>query len=588
MRLTVAHRWGQATARKDARPAAERPDGQILVLFSLALVALIGFAAVAVDLGSYLKVRRDYQNAADAAALAGAPFLTTSTPDRLSARHAAWTSLQAQLGVTILGSPWTSDTGAASPVNDTTNKYSLWVSTPPINSGAKYPGAYTGSADKAVFVWIEAQNPSYLSRIFGINGSFVSAWATAGIFPNRYAVITLRQPTQDGPSQEDVRLAGSNVSLTVIDGDVGGNWNMKLNSNNNLVLPGDSQVYLHDYVSCGPACWNPAQVNNGSTPKNVFQLPGPVPDPNYPLPPSVVTAPTAPTSALPYGFTPAFPSVDKKSGPGVVKVGSGGDNPAVTSVTTVAGVQTCNTATAVRIGPGYYSDIEVDGGYCLLLDPSYVHDCLSVGAGCADTPTAVPSTQMPGVFYLDGTVTIKGGGMLVGDGVTIVIRPKDEPNDNGQFSAGGGAGSPGVIDLNATKLSGAWTRRGVSPYVSVTTGCLYGATSCWQYTNTYEADLTQTGMALYVMRRDQIPGSGAASDDWTQVIQINASAGLAWNGITYAPHDSSTLAGQPGHSGVGQLVSWTFTVNGGTNVTQTYSGPFSGIPLLLEPRLGQT
>jgi hypothetical protein len=465
----------------------------------------------------------------------------------------------------------------------------MWVSTPPIGAGAKYPGAYTGSNDKAIFVWVEAQNPSYLARIFGFNGSLISAWATAGIFPNRFAVITLRQPGQAGPAQEDIRLAGNNVNLRVIDGDVGGNWNMKLNSNNNLILPGDSQVYLHDYQSCGSSCWGNVQINNGSgTLKTAFQLPGPIPDPNYPLPTSVLSAPTAPTAALPYGFTPAFPGVDKKSGPGVVKVGSGGDNPALQSVSAVGGIQTCDAAKAVRIGPGYYSTITVDGSYCLILDPAYTHNCISIGVSpCVDTPVAIPSTQMPGIFYLDGPITVKGGGMIVGEGVTLVVRPKNNPGDNGQFSASGGASSPGIYDLNATQKSGGWTRLGVSPYVRVSSGCLYAAATCWQYTNTYESDLTQTGMALYVMRRDQIPGSGAASDDWTNVIQVNASSGFAWNGITYAPHDSATLAGQPGHSGVGQLVAWTFTFNGGTDVTQTYSGPFSGIPLLLEPRLGQ-
>lgn len=587
MPLTFEGRSSSSSPLRPSGGTERRSEGQILVLFALALVALIGFAAVAVDLGSYLKVRRDYQNAADAAALAGAPFLATTTPDRVSARRAAWKSLQDELGITIAGTPWSTDTAAGSPIQDASNKFRLWVSTPPVASGAKYPGAFVGSADKAVFVWIEAQSPSFLSRVFGLNGSLVSAWATSGIFPNRYAVITLRQPTQAGPSQEDIRLAGNNVTLRVVGGDVGGNWNMKLNSNNNLVLPGDSQVYLHDYMSCGSSCWGNTQITNGSgTLKTALQLPGPIPDPNYPPPTSTVSAPGAPTATLPLGYTNFYSAVDRRSRPGDVRIGSGGDSPATTSVTTVAGVQTCDPATAVRIGPGYYTNISVNGGYCVILDPAYVHDCLSNGAGCTDTPTPVAASQMPGVFYINGTVDVGNNGMLVGDGVTVVIRPQNEPNDNGQFSASGGA-NPAIVNLNSTKLSGAWTRLGASPYIQATSGCLYGATTCWQYTNSYESDPTQTGVALYVMRRDQIPGSGAASDDWTSVIQINASAGIAWNGVTYAPHDSATLAGQPGHSGVGQLVAWTFTFNGGTSVTQTYSGPFAGIPLLLEPRLGQ-
>lgn len=589
-------------AARDRGPAGRgtgREQGQVLVLFALFLVVLLGFAAIAIDLGSWLKVRRDYQNAADAAALAGSPFLAGNSPDWPNARKAAWTSLEHQLGITITDSrvadPWLTDIPAGSPVTDTTGTYSMWVSTPPLGAGAKYPGAYTGSADKAVFVYVQAQSPSYLSRVFGVNGSLVSAWATAGIFPNRFAVITLRQPGQAGPPQADVNLAGTNVSLTVKDGDVGGNYNMKLNSNTNLVLPDTSQVYLHDYLSCGQSCWGNTQINNGGTPlvlKTALQLPGPIPDPNYPLPTNVIGGPpgpvTSPTVTLPYGYGPAD-AKDTKSGDGSVMIGSGGDTPQNTSVTAVSGVQTCNTANAVRIGPGYYTKIQVDGKFCLILDPAYKHSCLSVGAGssyCTDTPTAVPSTQLPGVFYVYGTITVKGGGMIVGDGVTIVVRPLPAPNDNGQITAGGGTSSVGIIQLNSANSSGAWTRRGVSPYTWVSSGCSYSLPACWQYTSAYQTDPTQNGIALYVMRRDQT-GQSVAADNNSNVLDITSNAALTWNGITYAPHDNVTLAGQPGHAGVGQLVSWTFTFNGGTDVTQTYAGPQTGIPILLEPRVGQ-
>jgi hypothetical protein len=53
--------------------------------------------------------------------------------------------------------------------------------------------------------------------------------------------------------------------------------------------------------------------------------------------------------------------------------------------------------------------------------------------------------------------------------------------------------------------------------------------------------------------------------------------------VTYAPYDNVQIAGQPQHDGIGQLVSWTFTFNGGTEVTQTYEGPGDGTPYLIEP-----
>ena len=58
----------------------ERPEerGQILVLFAVALSVLFLIAAMAFDVGMVVLERRDQQNAADAAALAGARYVLTS------------------------------------------------------------------------------------------------------------------------------------------------------------------------------------------------------------------------------------------------------------------------------------------------------------------------------------------------------------------------------------------------------------------------------------------------------------------------------------------------------------------------------
>ncbi|MZQ76184.1 MAG: hypothetical protein GT589_08565 [Peptoclostridium sp.] len=50
-------------------------NGQALVIFALSIMALMGFAAIAVDVGMVAKAKSDVQNAADAAALAGAQYL---------------------------------------------------------------------------------------------------------------------------------------------------------------------------------------------------------------------------------------------------------------------------------------------------------------------------------------------------------------------------------------------------------------------------------------------------------------------------------------------------------------------------------
>lgn len=58
--------------------------GQILVLFALVLVALLGVLGLAVDLGMAFAQRRTMQNAADAGALAGARFVAKATADSLT------------------------------------------------------------------------------------------------------------------------------------------------------------------------------------------------------------------------------------------------------------------------------------------------------------------------------------------------------------------------------------------------------------------------------------------------------------------------------------------------------------------------
>ena len=139
---------------------------------------------------------------------------------------------------------------------------------------------------------MERDNPSFFSRIFGQGERTVSAWATAGVFSNQFAVITLRKNGEAGPANAtDIDVAGNNTILQVANGDVGGNWGMKLNSGSSLWLTGDATAYLVDYISCGNSCWSTNQVTDGPTSFNLKtpeQLPSLVDDPNYPLP-SVLT-----------------------------------------------------------------------------------------------------------------------------------------------------------------------------------------------------------------------------------------------------------------------------------------------------------
>src|SRR4029453_5515200 len=77
---------GRALSSTTDRRGRRRERGQILVLFAGGIVALLIIAAAAFDVGMMLVERRAEQNAADAAALAGARYVVT---DPVAAEAAA-------------------------------------------------------------------------------------------------------------------------------------------------------------------------------------------------------------------------------------------------------------------------------------------------------------------------------------------------------------------------------------------------------------------------------------------------------------------------------------------------------------------
>jgi len=571
-RLRSARR---AIAAFRARPGRER--GQVVALFALFLVVFLGFAALTIDYGSWLKVRRDYQNVVDSAVLAGSGFLSRpiDATKREQARRAAWESINNQLGLGLSTFDLNTLQGSNSPDAGTVRgDYTIWVSTPP-RGPAKYPGGFTGPNDRYLYAHIERLNASYFSRIFGQGDRTVSAWATAGVFTNRYAVITLRQAGQDGPSNAtDIDVAGSNSALEVVDGDVGGNWGMKLNSLSQLWIHGaggsaDGEVFLVDYITCGSSCWSPNQINVGPptgtpliTPQ---QLPQIIEDPNYPLPGLLAGLPTSFGSTGPLqkgGGTD--PQGDLRIRHGAVDgVGCDDDSP--------------------RIGPGWYRDLRIDAGNCIVLDPTHTYTDPDNADPLLRGQADLPIGQQPGIFYLTGNLDVQTNALVVGDGVSVFFRPN---GTNGQFQPSGG----GVMDLN----TGASNKVGGSPpdmrkAAYMTDGNFtYGwdaSLGQWVYKTGLNSDISRTGVAIYVAKPSQM-GVGTV-DANTDVIKVQAGSGLAWRGVTYAPHDNVQIAGQPGHDGIGQFVSWTFKFAGGTNVKQTYDGPDVSLPRLVEPHLGQ-
>jgi hypothetical protein len=565
--------------------------GQILILFAVGLVAFIGFAALTVDIGGLYVARRDYQNATDAAALAGASYLTRplgdpcadtpGTTKPVCARTAAWNYLNDHLGLGLAASDVStfaaSDTpqsGQQVPTSGGPDAYTVWVSTPPNGAGAAASTSTVASEKSVIFVRVDHHRDTFFGHVFVPNGFMVSAWSTAGVFPNRFAVITLRRgrggaEIDDGDSgAEDIKISGGS-HLDVVNGDVGGNFGMRVDGAAGTSLrvystTGDeADVYLTDYLSCGNSCWNAAQVTNqGGTPVAVKKLPSFVPDPAYAAPP---------------GLNSSAPNGQMLTGPLTIPKAQGTDaqgdltinNNDTSGVT--ADKLTCNTGVKRSvIGPGWYHDIDVAGDQCVILSGNRQRMVFND----ATTETNVPTTQQPGIIYITGDLRIGNNALIVGDGVTVVMRPN---GSNSQFSPNG------VLDLNTGKASGTaqklggWTTKAVRTYQIVA--------GKWEYQSLLEGDpnTNGVGLAFYVLAPTQY-STGSASDANTAVVKVlSTGAGMSWLGVTYAPRDNVVMSGAQGHDGFGQLVSWTFTFTGGTLVKQAYDGPGDGFPYLIEP-----
>ena len=163
-------------------------SGQTLILFVLALGVLLGMAAMTIDVGLAYVARRDMQNAADAAALAGADAILEGQSSVLAANAARDLALQ---------------NGYDNAAADVT----VTINVPPTS------GPHLGDSD-FIEVFIAHPIDTILASAVGKTTPFdVSARAVAGIdrTPKPYSIITLSQT-----ACQSMQFNGQ-VHLTIID-----------------------------------------------------------------------------------------------------------------------------------------------------------------------------------------------------------------------------------------------------------------------------------------------------------------------------------------------------------------------------------
>ena len=177
------------------RPKNE--GGQALLLTAAALVVLLGFVGLGVDMGVARYEKRLQQTAADAAAIAGATNLSPYTGVQTGAQNAS------------AANGFTDNTGggacAAPPTNLDVGQVTVTVCNGPST------GPHTGNANY-VEVFVSAGQPTYFMRILGVNVETVTARAVATNYSgatagssNYNCLITLGTPAS---SIEGVNING--------------------------------------------------------------------------------------------------------------------------------------------------------------------------------------------------------------------------------------------------------------------------------------------------------------------------------------------------------------------------------------------
>jgi Flp pilus assembly protein TadG len=329
--------------------------GQVLVLFAGGLVALLIVAALAFDVGSMLVERRSEQNAADAAALAGARFVLTSDPNARAA---------AQRIAKING------------YDDADPNQVVNIFIPAIH------GTYAGMPG-FIEVQIESTRPSVFGAIIGRANWPVGAYAVATNkqnlnFPFSMAALN---PT----ACASIKVSGGGVVQAYA--------NIQSNSNGADCAPGAPVGFSRsggstvDVIADDATCRSVGQiVDSGSgsmtcaKAQNSFALPDPLR--NLPAPTKPGLAP-----AMTYVGAEPPPSLPPKNCPG--RTGADMPNEASPSMCSLGSPS------------GTYKNLE------WILYPGLYPGGLEVSAGTT-------AYLMPGIYWIGGGgLSVKGGGSIL-------------------------------------------------------------------------------------------------------------------------------------------------------------------------------
>lgn len=162
--------------------------GAVELIVAFALVAILGFAALIVDIGNAKQTRRNFQTAADSGSLAGAPQLPSPSASVTAAVKYAYASMNQPLGSTIAcPAGRTSDPTVPDPSNTTCYQSSggaiVYVTTPYTFTPPAGETIAAPLPEDAINVTICQTLQTTFARVLGIDTTHPCNSATAEIVP---------------------------------------------------------------------------------------------------------------------------------------------------------------------------------------------------------------------------------------------------------------------------------------------------------------------------------------------------------------------------------------------------------------------
>lgn len=523
-------------------------QGQILPLFALMLVAIIGMMALAIDVSSAYSARRAYRTAADAAALAGAQDLqqpgtrAVTSAQYDAARAHSIAALEGQLGA---AATCTLPVGGRSNCTFISSPLTASVLTP-------LPSAAScRSCDPNRSVQVTVSHPTFqltFSRVFGVQQWSVSTTSVAGIeFRSAYAIVTLRPPKKVGSTFDikDITIDGGTI-VTVQQGDVASNSNMNYSGSGSMMVldPGFQMRYYPGNPPSGPT-WGPLPVG-----EPIATL---VADPNYRYP-DMTGAPTYPDART------------SIAGPGkpVLRADdpldtSCADQVALVDVTRYAFMATQTPDKIYCYNPGIYESGTGSQSATITVGPAEV------------------ALLKPGAYYLKNGLDVGGrliGGYVGGSpGVALMF---DERGPGNCLDCRFVGNSALTIALNAGSRFPTTTGIPAKPAIDWT-----GV----EVITSGPASPTPPVLMSILVRRDTDGSGGSAAcvvptttpfieptacdANKNQTVSIAGNGQIVLEGAQYGPTDNMTISGNSSSNGrVGQLWAWTLKYSGGVAINQ--------------------